>query len=65
MKESMKAKQLRLWKIRQIEKGHDVSNVSTLKEAEHFFDKQEVTVKENGPVKKPVKKHSKPDKKVK
>ena len=39
--ESQKDKLLRLWKARQEAEGHDVSGVTTLKEAEHFFDKKE------------------------
>ena len=40
MKEPRKEKLLRLWKIRQEAEGYDVSNVKTLEEAEHFFDKE-------------------------
>lgn len=39
--ESIKDKRLRLWKARQEAEGHDVSGVTTLEEAEHFFDKKE------------------------
>lgn len=39
--ESQKDKLLRLWKARQEAEGHDVSGVTTLQEAEHFFDKKE------------------------
>lgn len=39
--ESIKEKRLRLWKARQEAEGHDVSGVTTLEEAEHFFDKKE------------------------
>ena len=39
--ESIKEKRLRLWKARQESEGHDVSGVTTLEEAEHFFDKKE------------------------
>lgn len=38
MKKKHEEKQLKLWKIRQIQEGYDVSNVKTLEEAEHFFD---------------------------
>ncbi len=31
---------LKLWKSRQTAEGHDVSKVSTLEEAAHFFDKK-------------------------
>ena len=31
---------LKLWKMRQEAEGIDVSGVSTLEEAEHFFDKK-------------------------
>ena len=39
--ESQKEKRLRLWKARQEAEGHDVSGVTTLEQAEHFFDKKE------------------------
>lgn len=39
--ESIKEKRLRLWKARQEAEGHDVSGVTTLEQAEHFFDKKE------------------------
>lgn len=39
--ESQKEKRLRLWKARQEAEGHDVSGVTTLEEAAHFFDKKE------------------------
>lgn len=42
--ESKKDKQLRLWKARQEAEGHDVSGVTTLEEAKHFFDKKESAV---------------------
>ena len=29
---------LKLWKVRQEKEGHDVSGVTTLEEAKHFFD---------------------------
>ena len=35
-----KEKRLRLWKARQEAEGHDVSGVTTLEQAEHFFDKK-------------------------
>ena len=38
--ESIKDKRLRLWKARQEAEGHDVSGVTTLEQAEHFFDKK-------------------------
>lgn len=41
MKEDQKAKRLRLWKARQEAEGYDVSGVTTLEEAEHFFDKKD------------------------
>lgn len=40
MKKNHDERLLKLWKIRQIQEGHDVSNVHTLEEAEHFFDKE-------------------------
>ena len=40
--ETQKEKRLRLWKARQEAEGHDVSGVTTLEQAEHFFDKKEV-----------------------
>lgn len=43
MKEK-KERLLRLWKIRQEQEGYDVSNVKTLEEAKHFFDKKETPV---------------------
>jgi hypothetical protein len=39
--ESQKEKQLRLWKARQEAEGYDVSGVTTLEQAKHFFDKKE------------------------
>lgn len=39
--ESHKEKLLRLWKARQTADGYDVSGVTTLEEAKHFFDKKE------------------------
>lgn len=39
-KESRKDYLLKLWKIRQEAEGYDVSRVTTLEEAEHFFDKK-------------------------
>ena len=39
--ETQKEKRLRLWKARQEAEGHDVSGVTTLEQAEHFFDKKE------------------------
>lgn len=39
--ESIKDKRLRLWKARQEAEGYDVSGVTTLEQAEHFFDKKE------------------------
>lgn len=39
-KESVKERKLRLWKTRQEAEGHDVSGVTTLEQAEHFFDKK-------------------------
>lgn len=47
MKETAKQKRLRLWKVRQISEGHDVSNVNSLDDAVHFFDKP--VAKENKP----------------
>lgn len=38
--ESRKEKLLRLWKARQEADGHDVSGVTTLEQAEHFYDKK-------------------------
>lgn len=56
MKEDQKAKRLRLWKARQEAEGYDVSGVTTLEQAEHFFDKKEdpeVPEKPNKKEKKP------------
>lgn len=39
--EGIKEKRLRLWKARQEAEGYDVSGVTTLEEAEHFFDKKD------------------------
>lgn len=39
--ENQKERRLRLWKERQEAEGHDVSGVTTLEQAEHFFDKKE------------------------
>lgn len=39
--ESQKEKRLRLWKARQEAEGYDVSGVTTLEQAAHFFDKKE------------------------
>ena len=39
-KESTQERKLRLWKARQETAGHDVSGVTTLEQAEHFFDKK-------------------------
>lgn len=39
--ENIKEKRLRLWKARQAAEGHDVSGVTTLEQAEHFYDKKE------------------------
>ena len=44
MKEDQKAKRLRLWKARQEADGYDVSGVTTLEQAEHFFDKKDTPV---------------------
>lgn len=41
--ENIKEKRLRLWKARQEAEGHDVSGVTTLEQAAHFFDKKEET----------------------
>lgn len=40
MKESVKERRLRLWKIRQEQEGYDVSKVRTLEQAENFFKKK-------------------------
>lgn len=48
--ETRKEKQLRLWKARQEAEGHDVSGVTTLEEAKHFFDKKEESVLPEAPV---------------
>ncbi len=40
MREPIKQRRLRLWKERQKNAGYDVSNVTTLEEAEHFFDEE-------------------------
>lgn len=39
-----KRKRLKLWKARQEAEGHDVSGVTTLEEAAHFFDKKDTPV---------------------
>ena len=38
--ENIMQRRLRLWKARQEAEGYDVSKVTTLEEAEHFFDKK-------------------------
>ena len=38
---TQKEKRLKLWKARQAAEGYDVSGVTTLEQAEHFFDKKE------------------------
>lgn len=60
--ESIKDKRLRLWKARQEAEGHDVSGVTTLEEAEHFFDKKD----EPKPVEEPevIEEPEKPKKKA-
>ena len=60
--ESIKEKRLRLWKARQEAEGHDVSGVTTLEEAEHFFDKKD----EPKPVEEPevIEEPEKPKKKA-
>lgn len=40
MKQRREERLLRLWKIRQEAEGHDVSGVTTLAEAEKFFEKK-------------------------
>ena len=40
-KESNQERKLRLWKARQEAEGHDVSGVTTLEQAAHFFDKKQ------------------------
>lgn len=40
MKKNHEERLLKLWKIRQIQEGHDVSGVHSLEEAERFFDKE-------------------------
>ena len=40
MKESVKERRLRLWKIRQEQEGYDVSKVKSLEDAENFFKKK-------------------------
>lgn len=59
--ESIKDKRLRLWKARQEAEGHDVSGVTTLEEAEHFFDKKD----EPKPVEEPEKPKKKASRKAK
>ena len=39
--ETQKEKRLRLWKARQEAEGHDVSGVTNLEQAAHFFDKKD------------------------
>ena len=46
MKMNIKERRLKLWKMRQEEEGYDVSEVNTLEDAEHFFDKQPKVKKE-------------------
>ena len=46
MKMNIKERRLKLWKMRQEEKGYDVSDVHTLEEAEQYFDKQPKVKKE-------------------
>lgn len=62
--ESIKDKRLRLWKARQEAEGHDVSGVTTLEEAEHFFDKKEAPKLPEVP-EKPKKPKAKAPKKAK
>lgn len=38
MKKQREEKLLKLWKIRQLQEGYDVSSVRTLEEAENFFN---------------------------
>ena len=38
---TQREKRLKLWKARQTAEGYDVSGVTTLEQAEHFFDKKE------------------------
>ncbi|MCQ2087687.1 MAG: hypothetical protein MJZ37_06435 [Bacilli bacterium] len=52
--ETKQEKLLRLWKARQSAEGFDVSGVTTLEEAQHFFDKKEEPVKEPESPKKPA-----------
>ena len=40
MKKNHEERLLKLWKIRQIQEGHDVSGVHSLKEAERYFEKE-------------------------
>ena len=42
--ETQKEKRLRLWKARQEAEGYDVSGVTTLEQAAHFFDKKDEPV---------------------
>ena len=51
--ETQKEKRLRLWKARQEAEGHDVSGVTTLEQADHFFEKKDEEQEE--PKKKPRK----------
>ena len=56
--ETQKEKRLRLWKARQEAEGHDVSGVTTLEQAEHFYDKKDapdVSEVQEEPKKKPRK----------
>lgn len=63
---TQREKRLKLWKARQTAEGYDVSGVTTLEQAEHFFDKQEESTAPEEPEKpkKPRAKAQKKDKEV-
>lgn len=53
--ETQKEKRLRLWKARQEAEGHNVSGVTTLEQAAHFFDNKDTPEAPEEPKKKPRK----------
>lgn len=58
--ETQKEKRLRLWKARQEAEGHDVSGVTTLEQAAHFFDNKPAPLVVHEEQKEPKKKPRKP-----
>ncbi len=60
--ETQKEKRLRLWKARQEAAGYDVSGVTTLEQAAHFFDKKDISVVPKAPEEPKEQKERKPRK---